>query len=215
MDTPDPVTRLNAALQGRYAIEREIGEGAMATVYLAYEAKHDRPLEARAKGRSEGARMKRKSLLVATVLGQLAGGQLAGQEVERAYQQACDSGDMMGCTNLGYLYATGEGVTQDVARAASLFREACDGENMLGCGDLGMMYAAGEGVTEDLVRAASLLHDQGRRRKVPIVRRRLHPYVRPPRRDQQRRVAMAPHAPDAKTPQQTRQHSRPARPLQR
>ena len=28
----DPVTRLNAALQGRYHIEREIGEGGMATV---------------------------------------------------------------------------------------------------------------------------------------------------------------------------------------
>ena len=32
---PDPVTRLNAALEGRYAIERELGEGGMATVYLA------------------------------------------------------------------------------------------------------------------------------------------------------------------------------------
>ena len=27
----DPVTRLNAALEGRYRIEREIGEGGMAT----------------------------------------------------------------------------------------------------------------------------------------------------------------------------------------
>ena len=27
----DPVTRLNAALEGRYAIERELGEGGMAT----------------------------------------------------------------------------------------------------------------------------------------------------------------------------------------
>ncbi len=28
----DPITRLNAALEGRYAIERELGEGGMATV---------------------------------------------------------------------------------------------------------------------------------------------------------------------------------------
>ena len=28
----DPVARLNAALEGQYAIERELGEGGMATV---------------------------------------------------------------------------------------------------------------------------------------------------------------------------------------
>ena len=32
---PTPITRLNAALEGRYRIESELGEGGMATVCLA------------------------------------------------------------------------------------------------------------------------------------------------------------------------------------
>ena len=38
----DPVTRLSAALEGRYRIEREIGEGGMAVVYLVADLKHER-----------------------------------------------------------------------------------------------------------------------------------------------------------------------------
>jgi serine/threonine protein kinase/tetratricopeptide (TPR) repeat protein len=38
----DAITRLNAALEGRYSVERELGEGGMATVYLAKDLKHNR-----------------------------------------------------------------------------------------------------------------------------------------------------------------------------
>ncbi|HLA89806.1 MAG TPA: protein kinase [Gemmatimonadaceae bacterium] len=38
----DAVAQLNAALTGRYEVEREIGAGGMATVYLARDVRHDR-----------------------------------------------------------------------------------------------------------------------------------------------------------------------------
>src|SRR6266436_4539195 len=36
--------RVRASLAGRYTIERELGRGGMATVYLARDLKHDRPV---------------------------------------------------------------------------------------------------------------------------------------------------------------------------
>jgi len=39
-----PLDRLRAALAGHYTIERELGRGGMATVYLARDLKHERPV---------------------------------------------------------------------------------------------------------------------------------------------------------------------------
>src|SRR5512132_1814791 len=40
----DPAGRLREALSDRYRIERELGQGGMATVYLAHDIRHDRPV---------------------------------------------------------------------------------------------------------------------------------------------------------------------------
>ncbi len=39
---PDPAAPIALALQDRYRIERELGRGGMATVYLAHEVRHSR-----------------------------------------------------------------------------------------------------------------------------------------------------------------------------
>ena len=100
--------------------------------------------------------MKRRVLLVVVFLG-LATCSLAGQLRERLYRQACDGGSMLECNLLGIMYETGDGVAQDLGRAAAFYQKACDGEIMETCAHLGVMYANGTGVTQDFSRAITLL----------------------------------------------------------
>lgn len=45
---PDAVGRLHAASKGRYTVDRQIGEGRIAAVYLADDLKHERKVAMRA-----------------------------------------------------------------------------------------------------------------------------------------------------------------------
>ena len=44
MTAPRPLERLRGALSQTYTIDRELGKGGMATVYLAQDVKHERPV---------------------------------------------------------------------------------------------------------------------------------------------------------------------------
>lgn len=74
----------------------------------------------------------------------------------RMFQNACDGGDARGCTHLGQMYESGQGVAKDVNRAEQLYLKACDGGDTRGCTNLGFMYASGQEVPMDVNRAAQL-----------------------------------------------------------
>jgi TPR repeat protein len=96
-------------------------------------------------------------LLLAVVVVTLSAPQDAeGQNAERL-RLSCGDGNATACSDLGLLYANGDGVPRDLTRAASLCQQACDGGEALGCLNLGVSYHNGEGVTRDLERAAILL----------------------------------------------------------
>ena len=57
---------------------------------------------------------------IRTVLTVFLLGMSACQENEVSDQGACDSGDMVGCYNLGVMYQSGQGVPQDLERAVNL-----------------------------------------------------------------------------------------------
>ena len=116
----------------------------MATVYLADDIKHERKVALK------GVSMTRASLLIVAFLG------LSACQEAESLRVDCDEGDAIACGALGEMYYYGDGVTQDLARAASLLQRACDGGIMGGCNDLGFMYETGEGITQDLARALSL-----------------------------------------------------------
>jgi len=69
---------------------------------------------------------------------------------------ACEGGDLLGCSLLGFRYEIELGVPLDMARARALYGLACDGGEAHGCANLGEVYRSGLGVAPDITEAVRL-----------------------------------------------------------
>ena len=69
---------------------------------------------------------------------------------------ACDMEYADSCYNLGVLYNSGQGVSQDKKAAEKYFGKACDMEYADGCYNLGVLYGKGQGVKQDHKKASEL-----------------------------------------------------------
>ncbi len=93
-------------------------------------------------------------LVVCPSLGACATGEVA--RIVR-FEKACDEGKGGGCADVADMYAHGDGVPKDAARAARYYQLACNDGNQRGCVGLGNAYATGEGIAKDTARARQLL----------------------------------------------------------
>lgn len=71
-------------------------------------------------------------------------------------ERACELGDPLGCTNLGYRYSLGKGVGRDERKARALYEQACDAQEMNGCNNLAYYFSGGRGGPQDDARAVEL-----------------------------------------------------------
>ena len=69
-------------------------------------------------------------------------------DIKKLTQQA-NQGNASAQSNLGYMYAKGQGVPQDDVQAAKWFRLAADQDDADAQSNLGLMYAFGWGVPRD------------------------------------------------------------------
>jgi TPR repeat protein len=69
------------------------------------------------------------------------------------YETAANKGDARATSNLGSLYASGQGVAQDYRTAFALYLNAADKGDARGMFNIGLLYANGQGVAQDFAKA--------------------------------------------------------------
>lgn len=85
--------------------------------------------------------------------------ELEPEQAARLWEKACEGGITLGCSNLGFLYSSAFGVSQDYSRAKKLYEKGCAGGIALGCAYLGVLYSNGQGVDQDYDRARNLYEE--------------------------------------------------------
>jgi TPR repeat protein len=71
-------------------------------------------------------------------------------------ERACERGHGLGCERLAGLYEKGEGVAQDLSRAAATYEKGCRAGQARSCESAGTAHEKGRGVPQNHVRAAEL-----------------------------------------------------------
>ena len=84
--------------------------------------------------------------LILWLVGLVSQGTTSAQTSLAETRQRADQGDAYAQYNLGLMYATGQGVTQDFTQAAAWYCKAADQGDAYAQYNLGLMYAAGQGV---------------------------------------------------------------------
>ncbi|MES1259645.1 MAG: protein kinase, partial [Gemmatimonadota bacterium] len=106
------VARLNAALAGRYQIDRELGQGGMATVYLAEDLKHHRKVAIKVLREDLAASMGSSRFLREI--------EIAAQLQHPNILPLLDSGDAEGFLYYVMPYVTGQSLRERIAREGEL-----------------------------------------------------------------------------------------------
>lgn len=147
----DAVSRLSSALASHYTIERELGRGGMATVYLAHDLKHNRPV---------AVKVLRPELTMALGAGRfLREIQIAAQFAHPHIVPVFDSGEAGGFLYYVMPYVVGESLRSRLAREGQLpvddaLAIACEVANALA-------YAHAQGIVHRDIKPENILLGQG------------------------------------------------------
>ena len=100
-------------------------------------------------------------------------------QIGQSWQERAEAGSAFAQTNLGIMYAQGEGVPEDDAEAVKWFRLAAEQGHAGAQYSLGVMYAAGDGVPQSYITAhawwniASASGHGNASRNLAVIERRL------------------------------------------